>query len=474
MHAMLDLGSFGDERLRRRGANFLEALISKRTACLRLLGGDRGTTVAYGRFLHNETVTRGAMVSNAAFHVGAAARGRHVLAIQDTTELNFAGHVGSKRGFDVVGNGRDIGLFVHPVIVVEAGDSDPRQVGHAGGILGLADAKIYGRKKAAPGGRKAREAARRIPRPIEEKETFRWIEGSRAAQEALSEAAMVTDISDREGDFFEHFAAPRAANAELITRATHDRKLSTGGKLFATMAELANVVGQDIVVSGKDGKPGRVARTRVSWQEIEMPRPRVGHDVERLPPTIKLNAIRIAEVDPPPGAKPVMWLLLTTHPVDDLEEALRVVGWYRARWTIEQVFRVMKSQGFDLESSQIETPDAMAKLALAVLIAALRTMQLVNARSGTTGQRLADAMGETEEALVEVLSAKLEGKTERQKNPHPEGSLARLSWVVARLGGWNGYEGRHHRPAGPITMGIGLVKFDAIREGWLMRARADV
>ncbi len=413
------------------------------------------------------------MLSTAAHHVGLAAAGRHVLAIQDTTELNFSGHKRSKRGFGVVGNGSDIGLFAHPVIVVEAGDDDPRQVGHAGAILGLADAQIYDREKKT-GNRKSREAARRKPRPIEEKESGRWIAGGRAAHRALAQAAMVTEISDREGDFFEHFAAPRPANVELITRAAHNRKLSTGAKLFAAMAELPNLAGQDIVVSGKDGKPGRVARTQISWQEIEMPRPRVGHDVKRLPPTIKMNAIRIAEVDPPKGVKPVMWLLLTTHPVNSLEDALRIAGWYRARWTIEQVFRVMKSQGFDLESSQIETPEAMAKLALAVLIASLRTMQLVNARSGTTGQKLTDAMETVSQPLVEALTQKLEGKTDRQKNPHAPDTLARLAWVIARLGVWDGYEGRHHRPPGPITMGRGQVRFDAIREGWIMRGGVDV
>ena len=103
------------------------------------------------------------MLSTAADHTSVAARGRHVLAIQDTTELNFSGHKGSKRGFGVVGNGRDIGLFLHPVIVGDAGDGDPRQVGHAGGIIGLADANIYSRKKAPPGGRKKREAERRNP-----------------------------------------------------------------------------------------------------------------------------------------------------------------------------------------------------------------------------------------------------------------------------------------------------------------------
>ena len=164
-----------------------------------------------------------------------------------------------------------------------------------------------------------------------------------------------------------------------------------------------------------------------------------------------------------------MWLLLTTHAVETLKDALRTVGWYRARWTIEHVFRVMKSQGFDLEEGQIETPEAMAKLALAVLIAALRTMQLVNARSGTTRQKLADAVDEAAEPLVEILTQKLEGKTAKLKNAHPKGALARLAWVVGRLGGWDGYIGRGYKPPGPITMTRGLARFDAIREGWQIR-----
>jgi hypothetical protein len=105
----------------------------------------------------------------------------------------------------------------------------------------------------------------------------------------------------------------------------------------------------------------------------------------------------------------------------------RILSTYKRHllWDIEQVFRTMKSQGFALEDSQIETPQVMAKLILAVLIAALRAMQLVYARSGTTGQKLADAMDEAAEPLVEILTEKLEGKTEKQKNPHAKGMLAR-------------------------------------------------
>ena len=440
--------------------------MAKGTACLRRLGGDRATTEGFRRFLHNEAVTPEIMLATSANHTAAAARGRHVLAIQDTTELNFSGHAKSKRGFGVVGNGRDIGLFLHPVIVVDAGDGDPRQVGHAGGILGLADANIYSRKKAPPGGRKKREAQRRRPRPIATKESGRWIGGVLAADRVLSEAAMVTVIDDREGDIYEKFVTPRAAHVHLLGRADHNRVMSDGAKLFDTMAALPNVAGRQIHIPAKGGQPARTAQTRVSWKEVEFVRPRSGHDVKLLPPRVKLRAVRVEEVDPPEGVKPILWLLLTTHEVTSLENALQIVSWYRARWTIEQVFRTMKSQGFALEDSQIETPQVMAKLILAVLIAALRAMQLVYARSGTTGQMLSDAMDEAAEPLVEILTEKLEGKTAKLKNPHAKGTLARYSWVIGRLGGWDGYEGHGYKPAGPITMARGLVRFDAIREGW--------
>jgi len=455
------------------------------------LGGDRAATEGYRRFLHNEAVTLDLMVAHAAGHTAAAARGReHVLAIQDTTELNFSKHRGSKRGFGVVGNGRDLGLFLHPVIVVDAGNGDPNQVGHAGGILGLAGARFYSREVTKPSPakpkrkkskadkakskkpknkkkrckaqiKKTEQARLRRARSIMDKETGRWIKGQEAAEQVLAGARMVTEISDREADIYEKFAKPRPENYQLLTRAAHDRCLGDGGKLFKTLASLPGYIGPTIDIPAKPGQPARSARTRVSWHEIEILRGRSSFGIDGLPPSIKLRAVRVEELDPPEGVEPVVWMLLTTHEVGDLAQAVRIVNWYRARWTIEQLFRTLKKQGFQIEKSQIQTPEAMKKLAFAVLIAALFVLQLVYARSGITGQALADAIDPADEPLVEELTARLEGKTARLKNPHRPGTLARLSWVVARLGGWNGYVGHGYKPAGPTVMARGLKEFES-------------
>ncbi len=97
------------------------------------------------------------------------------------------------------------------------------------------------------------------------------------------------------------------------------------------MAAPPHVEGREIVISAKDGCPTRKARTRVSRRAIEAPRPRAGK-AERLPPTVGLKAVRVEEIDPPEGLEPIAWLLLTTHPAENLEDALRIVGWRRARW----------------------------------------------------------------------------------------------------------------------------------------------
>ncbi len=444
------VGRFGVVRRRtaqKRGSAFLSALVEKQTSCIRKLGGSRAGEVRFGRFLRNPGVTKEEMLATAGMATGARVGGRRVLALQDTTELNFAGHVASKRGFGTVGNGIDIGFFLHPQVVVDA---------LTGGIIGLAGASILNRTE--------RPSQERRARTLEEKESQRWLEGAETAGRVLAEALEITVVGDRESDIYEDFAR-RPANVHLLSRAAQDRVIAEGGCLFAFAASLPERTRYAIDVPAKGGRPARKASVAIGFGAVSIKRPRNGAN-PGLPASIPLHVVDAREVDPPAGEKPVRWCLLTSHTVTDLADALRIVGWYRRRWIIEQVFRTLKGQGLAIEESQILDPETLAKLATAALIAAVRVMQLVHARDGTTGQLLAEAFQAEDEPLIEALVGKLEGKTAKQKNPHPPGTLARVAWVIGRLGGWSGYVGGGYKPPGPKTMHHGLLRFDAIKHGW--------
>jgi hypothetical protein len=453
--------------------------MANRSCCVRQLGEARKGEMRFNRFLHNKRVTAEEIAETAATHTARAARGRHVLAIHDTSALNFTKHVKSKQDFGKIGNGRDIGLYVHPTIVVEAAAAGAIGVDHAGGILGLAGISVYRREPAKTSANtsantSAKTVAPAAPlrdrkRKIKDRESGRWLEGLAAASSVLAQADTVTLVGDRESDIYELFAESRPNNVHLLVRAQHNRALSEGGRLFEEMAKRPHVAGPGIEIPAKRGRSARSAKVRIAFARLEIQRPGRVYGAKGLPKSIPVFAVRVEEIDPPRGEKPVMWLLLTTHPVECLADALQIVEWYRARWTVEQLFRTLKTQGFDIEESQIESFAVMRKLVVAALIASLRVLQLVHARNGDTGQKLTDAMEQADEPVVEALVEKLEGKTEKLKCPNPRGSLGRLSWVVARLGGWSGYVGKHHKPAGPKTIARGLIKFDAIREGWRMR-----
>jgi len=216
-----------------------------------------------------------------------------------------------------------------------------------------------------------------------------------------------------------------------------------------------------IDVPAKGNRPARQATVALGFGEVTIKRPCNGA-ARTLPETLRLRVVVVRETAPPDGAVPVRWVLLTTHRVASVAQARRILAWYRLRWIIEQVFRTLKGQGFAIEDSQVVDAATLAKLATAALIAAVRVMQLVRGRDGGTGQSLTDAFAAADEALV----VRLEGRTEKQKNPHPPGSLARAAWVIGRLGGWSGYSGGGYKPPGPKTMYDGLVKFDAIKQGW--------
>ena len=107
-------------------------------------------------------------------------------------------------------------------------------------------------------------------------------------------------------------------------------------------------------------------------------------------------------------------------------------------WYIEQVFRSMKSDCLRIEDSQMEDANCFTKLAIVGLIAAIRSMQLVMARDGSTSQPITDAADPADMPALRALNTSLEGRTEKLRNPHDESLLAWYAWIVARLGGWSG------------------------------------
>jgi hypothetical protein len=193
-------------------------------------------------------------------------------------------------------------------------------------------------------------------------------------------------------------------------------------------------------------EPSREARLTLRFGRVVLNRPQ--DSARDLPPCVTLTLIEIIERDAPAGVAPLHWRLLTTHDVTSVDAAWQIVAWYKLRWAIEQLFRILKSQGLQLEDSQIARADRLLKLAAIATKAAALTLQLAQARGG--GDEPASLAFTSEEmAALEAVNTQVEGKTETQKNPHIRHSLAWAAWIIARLGGWDGY--RSSRPPGPIT-----------------------
>jgi hypothetical protein len=423
---------------------------ARRTVCLRRLGQGHAGEVRYSRFLNSAHVTAAEMLATAATHCAARVAGRHVLAIQDTSEINYQAHAGRCRGLGLAGNGSDLGFFIHPCLVVDAAH---------GGIIGLAGGQVWKRH--------AKISTDRKKRAIADKESRRWIDVARDSIATLDAAETVTVVCDREGDIYDLFAAVADAGprAHLLVRAARDRSLADEEDLlFAHVDALPERHRYRIEVPAKQGRKKRTATVALGYDRVEINRPSRAARV--LPDKIGLNVVVVREINPPKGAEPVRWVLLTTHAIDSLSAAIEIVRWYRLRWHIEQLFRTLKSDGFDVESSQVVEAHALMNLVTAALIAAVLTLQLTLARDGATRQLISDGFNETEVKVLRRIERSLPGKTAKQLNPHPPNRLAWAAWIIARLGGWTGYASQ--KPPGPKTIHLGLTHFQALAQGWLL------
>jgi hypothetical protein len=426
----------------------LQRAVERVTVTLRTAADRRAEWVGFSRWLNNPRVTVSEVVEHCGEQLSARVAGLHVLAIQDTTELNYAAHAQRVRGLGPTGNGVDPGLFVHPILAV---DADSRA------LLGLAGLQIWTRQ--GPTRADYRD------QPIEEKESYRWLRGAALAKSVLAAAAMVTVIADRESDIYEEFDRIPDQRTHLVTRACRDRALVGGGRLF-TIADRWPVQHQfELDLRARPGRPARTATVELRFGEVTIKRPGRCSDPSASP-QLTLRLVEVKEVDPT-VEQPIHWRLLTTHEVTTVAQALQIVAWYRERWHIEQLFRTGKSQGIDVESSQVEDAQALFKIAAIATIAATKIMQLVLARAGTVDRPATDVVPPDQLLVLEALNTELEGKTAKQKNHYPKHSIAWLAWIVARLGGWTGYASE--RPPGPITFRRGWDRFEQIVHGWRLK-----
>lgn len=336
-------------------------------------GGNRHALKGYYRLLNTkreEVHPEGLLQSHRTQTIRRMKKEKTVLIVQDTTELNFTsrskceglGELGSNQT-----GAKSRGLDLHSCLAV-------------GGISGL-PLGVLRQHGYAPQPAKGKDPQR----PIEEKESYRWLQayGDAAHIAAMIPQTQVISVADREGDMFELFDYRRrlpGKKAELLVRAKWDRSLEgTDEKLFEELAAapLAKRVSLSIPrqrehlskpsTPGRPALAARSAEVEVRFKEVTVCAPQTPRT--RDMPSIKLWAILVMEKHPPKGATAVEWLLLTTLPVVSVKQALKCIKWYCRRWRIEEWHRVLKSGCKILEHQNHSAKALLRAIAIDAVIA---------------------------------------------------------------------------------------------------------
>lgn len=311
--------------------------------------------------------------------------------------------------------------------------------------------------------------------PLKYRETERWGRCSIQSAKVLSNAKEITCIQDREGDLYDTFATADFNKINLLIRSKHNRPIQTETgkqKLYEYRHSLPELGHHEIEI--RDRKTGKNRKTKVSIKssKVNILRGTLNASYQKdYPKSIDINVVYVEEISSsvPTGAKPILWVLLTTHSVNTLEEAVRTSYWYSLRWLIEIFFFTLKTGGFCLESSELETGTSLRKMGLLTMEAAIQVLQLKQARDGDETVSIETVFSESEISCLEAIAPQYEGTTVKQQNPFSYKSLPWAAWIIARMGGWTGY--KNNRPPGIQTFKNGLDRFKNIHFGFSIQRK---
>lgn len=349
----------GDARRTQRLVELATVFAHRPGASLPEACGNRARLKAAYRFFDNEAVDPPAILAS---HVlatsGRLAAVPLVLAVQDTTEVDWAAHPATT-GLGPLAAPTHQGLHVHTTLALT-----PERL-----PLGLLAQQVWARAPADVGKRTTRKR-----RPIADKESQKWLPSVEAVCEAHAGGPQTrfVCIGDREADVYDLFLQERPSGVDLLVRAAWNRRVDHPERdLWAKVA--AHPVGATLTVRvpRRGAQPARQATVSVRWCLTRLCPP-THRQAEKLP-TVAVWVVQAVEEQPPAGADSLEWVLLTTCAVHTPAEAAERVDWYACRWGIEVWQKVLKS-GCRLEARQVETADHLRRCLAVYSVVAWRLL----------------------------------------------------------------------------------------------------
>jgi hypothetical protein len=281
-----------------------------------------------------------------------------ILAVQDTTEIDYSGHPDTE-GLGPVHTRGGWGMLCHGTLAIT-----PERLPL--GVLGL---RVWARDPE----QKQRRNTRR-ERAIGDKESYKWLDSVQAvaALTAQLPGTRLVSVADRESDVYEFFTEAQALGVDLLTRAAWDRNVKgPEGQLFATLAAAPVVAHKQLALPARGKRKARTAKLEIRACALTLNAPLNGSGRGLAP--ITLWGVWAYEPKTPADGEPLDWKLLTTVPVRSAEQALQCLDWYAVRWGIECWHRVLKS-GCRIESRQLESFERLQRLLTLYAVIAWRIL----------------------------------------------------------------------------------------------------
>jgi hypothetical protein len=409
----------GDQRRNKRLVNIAEHLAASPGGTLPQAFTDWAELKAAYRFFSQRDVSfEGVLAPHVERTCQACRQPGEYLLIEDTTLLDYSWHE-ARAELGVIGNGAGRGFELHSALAVrvEAWTLEQRPEGT---VVGL-----FGQQCRAPRPAPAQETrGERLSRP---RKSQAWAAAIKTAGRPPAGSRWIY-VADRESDFYEPLQICQQHGVDLVVRAGQDHRLAAESGRLKTVAAQGPVVGQmRVELRSRGGQPARTAIVEVRCGRVDLDGPwRPGGWQAPLP---DLGVVEVREVHPPAGVKePLHWLLLTSLPCATWAQAQHVVGYYTARWWIEEYHKALKS-GTGVETSQLEQAERLEPLIAVLAVVAVRLLSAkLLARSRPESGEAAASFGPCLLALLEKkLGPPKEGWTNRN-----------VLRAVARVGGFIG------------------------------------